>query len=90
MKLVARQGDEGTRQARDRPETVPPEMVLPLDFMRERIRKRLFQRLEKPRNLPKAIQQICFAAGIGTQSCRLLVQWSLVPGPTTSLFNDSS
>ena len=29
MKLAARQGDEGTGQARDRPETVLPEMVLP-------------------------------------------------------------
>ena len=54
------------------------------------MRKRLFQRLEKPRNLPRAVQQIRFAAGIGTQSGRLLVQWSLVPGPTTSLLNDSS
>lgn len=38
MKLVAWQGDEGTGQARDRPETVPPEMMLPLDFMKEKMR----------------------------------------------------
>ena len=38
MKLVAWQGDEGTWQARDRPETVPPKMTLPLDFMKEKMR----------------------------------------------------